>query len=929
MNKVKSYQLKNIKQCPFKAYISQFNYKTLNNKSNMIRKVYKDIIQEYDFLKLTETELRAIILEKLDDRYFLTKQEKEVEAITILNYLLRYFEYEKGLNREILEKKVYGSIRIGDRQIEVKADIVFENKDSIELVKYKTSATKLSYKARTEKNKPENDIELFLLKKLGEKIYHKSNKPIVASFYHFKGKSQDKITYEKWLKDKDKLLLMVAYLQSVTCDDKKEQKKINKQIKTIMDVLFFNNSVGNNIITYNYNNDLSNEILELLNKELSYNSEKCSSGDCEFCNYTALCNYKVTKNKLEEIKELKKSSGDVKLTKAQKKVVDIEKGNCRINAVPGSGKSTTMVMRTIELFKKGYKPDDILMITFTNKGCEELKEKISYWLDHYKIKGINKSSLNIYTFNSFGADIITKEWDTLRFVDEPVLATMIDVNDIIKELLEEHSRIDWLNYKNPLLNYPNAKGAFKQLLIYFNLIKSFGYDEETLIKEVISKENNAPELNKQQEKAKLIFELFDEFNHKLKENCLLQYQDQILYLIELLEKYPDTIEKYGFKHVVVDEYQDTDFTQVDLLHLLKQYSQFKSLIVVGDSSQAIYSFRNTTPKNIIDFDKDFDDVQDIFLLENFRSTPQICRVANELDKLNSNRIDKNIVSKKEDGEIPKLLKFKTLEDEYKHIANIINEKILKGMPLHDICYIGRTKKELLELQRYLDEDSIPNILEVSELYLNNSNVQHIINLANFFKNNEYDYYIAEHLAILNDGFGDIGIETSKNIIDDFKTRIIEDFSELQDEKSKIEFFINLVSPVLDDVAKSFISNLQLESFWTFNEFLNHLYKIALYKDDTSIEKDDKKYKAVVLTTAHSSKGKEWSVVINSINNYKYKDLVNEIDLLEEERRLLFVSITRAKDELYLTYNSNENKSRNKGKYSLFADELKEVERMEM
>ena len=99
----------------------------------------------------------------------------------------------------------------------------------------------------------------------------------------------------------------------------------------------------------------------------------------------------------------------------------------------------------------------------------------------------------------------------------------------------------------------------------------------------------------------------------------------------------------------------------------------------------------------------------------------------------------------------------------------------------------------------------------------------------------------------------------------------------------------------------------------------------LYQDNTSIEKDENKYDAVVLTTAHSSKGKEWKIVVNTINKYKYSDIINNKILLEEERRLLFVSITRAKNELYITYNTSQDKARNKGKYCLFADELTDTE----
>lgn len=932
MNKIKIYQLKNVQTCKFKAYVSQFNdFKTLKNKNSMIRQVYKDIILDYDFSKDTNQEnLKNIILEKLDDKYFITTEEKNEEVNIILAYLIRYFTYEKQLNRKAITKQLYNSVKLNNKDIELNADIVFENKDSIELVKYKTSATKLSYKARTEKNLPENEIELYLLKQMGEKIFSEYNKPVIASFYHLKGKNEDKDVYKQFLNDRIVLEDELKDLESkqLMIIDKKEKKIIDKEIKLIKDVLYFENSQGNNIIQFGYDKDLNDKITELLDTELNIDSEKCKSSDCEFCSYSTLCNYDFNNDKedLQVVKSVKKSNGELKLSKVQKQVMDIENGNYRINAVPGLGKSLTMVMRTIELIKKGYSLNDILLITFTNKGCQELKERINFWLDYYKIKDINKKELNIFTFNSFGEHIVSKEWEKLGFTKAPELATLIDINDIIKELLEEHEKIEWLNYKNPLLNYPNSKGAFKQLLLYFNMIKSFDYNKKVFYEEVLSKENK----DKSIEDSNTVFELYEKFNQKLKDKSLLQYQDQILFLIKLLEENKELINTYGYKHLIVDEYQDSNVTQVQLLHLLNKYKDFKSLMVVGDSSQSIYSFNNTTPENIINFHKEFDNVKDVFLLDNYRSTPQICSVANKLDKLNTERIDKEIVSKREDGKTPQLLKFKKLDDEYNYITNLIEEKINEGISKHEICCIARTKKELLEIQTYLNNKNIPNVLDVSELYIDNPNVQLIINLANFFKNNEYDYYLMEYVFATSDEI--ISDNTIiKDVVTNVKTKIIEEFDIMDTEEIKLKYFKALITPIIekDIIAKTFIENIYNKTFYSFNEFLNYLYKVRLYKDDTSIQRDENKYDCITLTTGHSSKGKEWKIVINSINNYKYEDIKDNIKLLEEERRLLFVSITRAKDELYVTYNTHEDKTRNKGKYTGFIDELEDVEKVEI
>jgi superfamily I DNA/RNA helicase len=881
----------------------------------MLKQIYKTIIRDYNLAELSKVDLYNIIQSLIEDKYFLTNQEKEVETNIIHQHLLRYITYEKQLNRKILAKSVYGTIKmIGlgiDKDIELNADVVFDNPKYIEIVKFKIGATELSYKARTEKNLPENDMELYLLRKLGEQLY--PNKPVISSFYHLKGKKDTKEIYAQFLSDKNELLKSLNELKGINYPDKKMQKEIE-------DVLYFNNSEGNNIISFNYDKSLDNEIIELLNTELTFNSEKCKSGNCDFCNYSTLCGYEDSNNdKLEIVKPTKKSNSKVKYTDAQKEIINAEFGNYRANCVAGSGKTSTVVARTIELFNKGYTIDDILMITFTNKGALELKDKIK------KLKNINTDKLHIYTFNSFGESIVSKEWEALGFTQKPQLASSIDVNDIIKEMLQmdAYSRIEWLNYKNPLLNYPNAKGAFKQLQIYFNIIKSYGYNIDTFKNKILLKEKEQYE-----NKAELIYEMYAKFNEMLKAKNLLQYQDQILYLIELLENNPNLINEYGFKHVIVDEYQDTDFTQVKLLHLLEKYNDFKSLMVVGDDGQAIYSFRNTTPENIINFNEQFENVKDIYLLDNFRSTPEICNLANGLIKLNTQRIDKDIISRKANGKQPTLTQYDTLENEYTGIIELTKEQIINNTPKHEICVIARTKKELLEIQSYLNKENIPSNIEASELFIDNINVQCIVNLANFFKNNEHDYYLMEYVFMTNP-IESITHATEIDVItitSNVKNKIIEDFTLQESEESKIEYFYNLLAPLVenDDVAKSFVANLQTKTFFTFNQLLDYLYKVILYHDETNIEKDENKYDAVTLTTAHSSKGKEWSTVITTINSFKYEDIQTDLSLLEEERRLLFVDITRAKDELYITYNTSQDKSRNKGKYCLFADEINNI-----
>lgn len=933
MNKLTSVnQLNNIKQCPYKAYISQFNFKTNSTKNIMLSDVCKKVLCQSINKNLTKSEVYKLVAENVEDRYFITKQEKEVEVNILTNHIYRYLQYEQKQNRKVLKTKVKNKpVQINDHTINVSFDIALMNQNYIEVIKFKTGKTKLSYKARTEKNKPENDIELFLIKKIGEQMFSKYELPVVASYYHLKGKNEDEKLYKEWLdKGNDEIANNINNAESAlqfSATNKKEIKQFEKVIKQNKDVLYFDNTEGNNIISFDYDKDLSEEIEKLLSIKLTKESEKCqSTTNCQYCDYINQCQYKFVNIELEKVKEIKKASGKIAPTSTQQEIVAIDSGNYRVNSVPGSGKSSVMVLRVLELLKKSNKLDDTLMITFTNQGCYELKEKIQYHMNINNMNPRRYGRFNIFTFNSFGGMIINEHWGKLGFEKQPELASNIDVLDIIKDMLIEHDNIEWLDYRNPLMNFKNAKGAFYTLLEYFNIIKCYRYNQTELISNILSLENKFKDETPDslENIANKVFELYNIFNSKLKEQNLLQYQDQILFTIQLLENYPNLINQYGYKHMVVDEYQDTNVSQVNVLKLLKTYKDNQSLCIVGDQAQAIYSFNNTTPDNIINFHNEFDNVQDINMIENFRSTPQIVNLANELNNLNQYKNDEDAISRCNNGQLPMLYKFDTSKNECEEIAKLIQDKIDEEIPIHEISVIARTKKELLLLQEVLNDKGIPNVLEISEMFLNNCNVKLILDFINFIKNPKHDYFLYSYGSLFNEDISNATDENINELVKQLKVNIIHELEIIEDEKSKINFFLELLQPIceLDKVAKEFIEKLNIDKFHTLNDLLNYIQKHQIYSDNTTIEKDDNKYNAVVLTTAHSSKGKEWQVVINTINEYSYENITNGTD--EEERRLLFVSFTRAKKELYVTYNTKQDKARGKGKYCEFVDELNEM-----
>ncbi len=912
MNYLKIRQLLNIKDCKFKAYVDSFNLYTRDKKEIMISNVCKDIIKSKDFKELTIDMIEELLNEKFDGTYIITKQEKEANIKILLSNLVRYQRWIKKNELETITTDLKGIININDCNIEVKANIVYKRPNGIiELVKIKKGKTSLSYKAKTQDNLPINDIELHCLSLLGKKIF--PNKLSLASYHHLSGKKDGdktgKLFYDILIdKSENELLNIIDKLENDLnyIVDKKEIRKVKSQIKTIKDVLYFENTEGNNVITSNGNSDLNKTILELYNTNLDKNSEKsCDYNRCSMCDYSTICNNKI-KMQLNELKSQVKEQKEVNLTDEQKDVYNFNEGICKVLAGAGSGKSTTMAMRILRLIQEGNSPKHMLLITFTEKGAKELRDKVISLAKYYNIY-FDYNDLKVYTFNSFGQTLIEKEWRLLGFEKLPTLATNIDTIDIIKELVEEYDDIEGLNYKNPLMNMPNYKGSLIQLQFIFSRIKSYDYNMDEL--ESYLTTNNLFNVRDGYYSGLVsdIFMLYSKYNTILKNKNLIEYQDQIIYTLEILKQ---KLYTYGFEHIIVDEYQDTDKSQVNVLKELVKYNNFKSLMVVGDVDQSIFGFRNTTPENIINFEKEFNNVEIKYMVNNFRSTPQIVNLANNFISINNSSGDLHSVAKKGDGQSVSIKEFDTKKDEREYLLNLVKDKI-KTNNLYDICIIGRTKKELTEIQELLENNNIPCNLRVSEKYIDNSQIQSILNLAYYFKDREKNYYLWEFLNINSN----LTLEEINNVNECIK----ETFKNKNIEQSElIELFYNIVdSKITDKVAIDFMERIKQRTYYSLNELLTYLTKIYLYKDNTSIEKDDKKYNAITLTTAHGSKGLEWKMVIGGLNEYKYD---NDI---EETRRLLYVMMTRAMDELYLTYNKNMDKIRDKGKYSKFIDEISE------
>lgn len=833
-------------KCSQKSYFNTQELSSYKNKNYSISTLLKNL-WKVDFFNL---DVDDFINNNLKEDIFFNKKEYEVELELLKAQVGRFIDYLKSCSYSYLGNNVT-HVTVNGEIVKVSIDLILKHTNqitgetSIIVSNIKRKSPDLKYAGQKDDTKADRSIELYLLEEAGKQLYPGEN--IIANIFYLKN-----------VDDKDNLLSE------------------------------FENKKGRNVIS------TSNVVMNVTNIEDRLKSiiedkdvKKCNSGDCDMCEYNKICNYSHIDYSSLSLIPPKAKSSNVLFTPNQERVIDHEYGNVRINAVAGSGKTTVLVNRVLKLLEKGYRPMDFLLITFTEKGCLEIKEKLDYWINQYNIPNLTSNDFRITTFNGFGYDMIKDNYQDLGFIKEPMLIDNIERLEIIDNIITNMPNIQGMNYTNPLMNFYNAKGVLVELSSLIEFIKTNG---------IVYPEELASAKNIDILKAEQIMTVYLKYKDELVMRGYIDYQDMIDYTILLLED-EEIINKYGVRHLMIDEFQDTDSTQLYIVKKLSLYKHMVSILICGDCSQSIYGFRGTTPLNILNFDKEFDNVEDIPLNENFRSTKQICALADYIKDLNKIKINSKMISKR-DGDIPMVFKIGV-------VSNIIY-LIDKGVELSDICVIARTKAELLDINEELAKEGIPSVLAVSEQYIDNQNVKNIFGYAKFLLNNSLDLHFAEYLQMVKYKEFNENMDNLKPFIEKEKKIFLDDFMNLSKEKDKIEFFYNSLSVVeKDKTTKYFLNFLKSKSFYRLKDLLNYLIKMEKYQSDGGV-KDNENYNAITLTTAHASKGREFDCVLLMIDGFKSK--IKNDEELEAERRLLYVAISRAKKELYIMDEGRVNKN---------------------
>ena len=587
------------------------------------------------------------------------------------------------------------------------------------------------------------------------------------------------------------------------------------------------------------------------------------------------------------------------LNKEQRQAVEHINGPCLVVAGAGSGKTKVLTTRIAHLIEQGIYSGNILAITFTNKAAKEMKERISKIVDNnYAFVG---------TFHSFGLRIIKDNYELLGLQKNFTILDSEDVNSIIKKLLKDNG----YDPKQISPSFVRSKISF---------IKNEMLSDSEIDRFFLS------------EYEKVVIKIYYEYEKMLKKNNVVDFDDLLKLPVVLFEKNKDVLDKYQekYKYILIDEYQDTNEVQYKLVKLLS--GKYRNIFVVGDQNQAIYGFRQANYKNIVNFEKDYKDANVVVLNQNYRSTTTILNAANSVIKNNVERKEVNLFSELGEGVKIKYLRSDNGLNEVKIVINEIKELLDLGYKKSDIAIFYRTNAQSRLYEEGMIKNNFPYKVVGSFYFYKRKEIKDLISYLKLVANHNDDISLKRVINEPKRGIGLKTIENLETIANENNTSIfdsIDSGKELAfknliidiDTKRQNLSLTELIDLTLDlsgmkaslENEKTLENELRLENLMEFRSITEHYQNVTGsvnledFLDEISLIADIEEHKeeddAITLMTLHSAKGLEFKVVFMvgmEESLMPHANSINEENGIEEERRLCYVGITRAKERLYLT-----------------------------
>ncbi len=589
------------------------------------------------------------------------------------------------------------------------------------------------------------------------------------------------------------------------------------------------------------------------------------------------------------------------LNEQQKEAVLYNDGPLLIIAGAGAGKTKTLTTKIAYLIEEGLAhPYNVLAITFTNKAAKEMKDRL------YALIGDLAKKVQVSTFHSFGLKLLRENYEKLGYDSNFVIMDSDDSLTVVKKIVKD------LGY-DPKIYNPRA---------IRNKISS------------CKNEMMTPEIYERyavSDYEKVMHQVYEKYEDKLKKNNSVDFDDLLLLPIKLFKENPSTLQKYQdlYQYILIDEYQDTNEAQYILSKLIS--AKNRKITCVGDDSQSIYSFRGANYKNILNFEKDYKDAKTILLEENYRSTSTILDAANQVIRNNKQRKDKNLWTSRGKGEKIKYYRAYNEKDEAQYVIRKIKELRNKEVEYKDIAVLYRTNAQSRVLEEEMLKENMPYRVIGSFYFYSRKEIKDLIAYLRLIHNSKDNVSL---LRVINTPKRGIGLKTIENLTakaDEEGTSIyeaitsgkelefkktIEQLKSLSEELTLTE----LIDKVLDasrlrqelESEKTLEAEVRLENLEEFKSITKSfeeregLISLEDFLLEISLISDVEEYKddpnRISLMTVHSVKGLEFDhvfVVGMEEGIFPHMNSLMETSEVEEERRLCYVAITRAKDDLHL------------------------------
>ncbi|MGE4571182.1 MAG: ATP-dependent helicase [Candidatus Izemoplasmatales bacterium] len=607
-----------------------------------------------------------------------------------------------------------------------------------------------------------------------------------------------------------------------------------------------------------------------------------------------------------------------KLNKEQKKAVEIVEGPVMAVAGAGSGKTSVLTNRIAYLIQEaGVSPYNILAITFTNKAANEMKERVQKLID------LPMDNIWISTFHSMGAHFLRREIDSLGYDKNFQIVDDQDTLNIIKNLMKKHNYD--LNTYSPTIT-SKLVGNLKAKLVSINHID--------------------------QPIRSMIEQLYPLYNAYLKDNNLVDFEDLLVLTLKILQDFSGILKRYQekFQYILVDEFQDTNNLQYNIIYQLAK--EHRNIFIVGDEDQSIYAFRGSNVGNIKKFAKDFPEHKKIILNQNYRSKDTILKAANSVIKNNKDRIPKDLFSNLGSGD--KIIHYKanTDEEEAYYVYEQIRKLRRENTPLSEIVVLYRNNAMSRRFEDIFLKYNLPHKVVGNLSFYKRKEIKDIIAYLHLLINSGDDYSFSRVYNTPKRGVGNvsfanlveyaeenhlklfdcIGVNHSplsgkaalemtkfRDLITELKqgleTRTLLDTYDLLLDKSGYKEMLEKDDSTKD---KTFQSERKLDNLEEFKTII--LEKVSDYERDISnydklatllndlvlhVEaEDNEEHEAVSLMTFHSAKGLEFDIVfMTCLEQSLFPAIRNGFDAannIDEERRLFYVGLTRARHQVYLT-----------------------------